>query len=66
MKYIIMMGTIEDGFEFVGPFDSRDEAREAASHITRHAWAIHEMVAFDKDNLPMLESDLQRMYSNSK
>jgi hypothetical protein len=67
VKYIIMMGQMTEGFSFVGPFDTEDEAKEAAQFISgRHRANVLELVAYDKDNLPLLPSDLQRMYSKSR
>ena len=40
-KFIIVYGSVIDGFNFVGPFDSTDEAiKEAEQFIHQESWWI--------------------------
>jgi len=39
MKYIIVCGNINEGFNFIGPFDSWDEASEYADvYVNDTTW----------------------------
>jgi hypothetical protein len=73
MRYIIQMMSFDDGIggheeAFIGPFDTRDEALKAAIKSipalcgpSTKGWEIHELTAYDPDNLPLLTADLKGM-----
>jgi hypothetical protein len=62
MKYIMIID--DDGQRtYVGPFDTEQEAQDAAiKHVKRPSiFYVEELTAYDADNFPLSTSDLQRM-----
>jgi hypothetical protein len=62
MKYIMIID--DDGQRtYVGPFDTEQEAQDAAiKHVKRPSvFYVDELTAYDADNFPLSTSDLQRM-----